>query len=139
MLKKEEGGNSVPLIYVSCKERVVPLDSHRITRGCYFQMNCFRHQRKSVLFPPEPDQVNIIRKHHKGIRVMVFNATFDNISVILWRSVYWWRKPEYPEKTTKRPAASHWQTLSQKVVSNTLRLSGIRIHNFSGDRYWLQR
>ena len=68
MLKKEEGGggggNSVPLIYVSCKERVVPLDSHRTTRGCYFQMNCFRHQRKSVLFPPEPDQVNIIRKHH---------------------------------------------------------------------------
>jgi hypothetical protein len=29
------------------------------------------------------------------VRVMVFNATFYNISVILW-----WRKPEYPEKTT---------------------------------------
>jgi len=25
---------------------------------------------------------------------------FNNISVILWRSVLWWRKPEYPEKTT---------------------------------------
>ena len=32
---------------------------------------------------------------------MVFNATFNNISVISWRSVYWWRKPEYPEKTTE--------------------------------------
>ena len=32
---------------------------------------------------------------------MVFNATFNNISVILWQSVfYWWRKPEYPEKST---------------------------------------
>jgi hypothetical protein len=31
---------------------------------------------------------------------MVFKATFNNISVISWRSVYWWRKPEYPEKTT---------------------------------------
>jgi len=31
---------------------------------------------------------------------MVFNATFNNISVISWRSVNRWRKPEYPEKTT---------------------------------------
>jgi cytochrome b561 len=31
---------------------------------------------------------------------MVFNATFNNISAISWRSVYWWRKPEYLEKTT---------------------------------------
>jgi len=31
---------------------------------------------------------------------MVFNAHFNNISAISWRSVYWWRTPEYPEKTT---------------------------------------
>ena len=24
------------------------------------------------------------------VRVMVFNATFNNITVILWQSVYWW-------------------------------------------------
>ena len=29
----------------------------------------------------------------------VFNATFNNISVISWWQFYWWRKPEYPEKT----------------------------------------
>ena len=29
---------------------------------------------------------------------MVFNATFNNISVVV--SIQWWRKPEYPEKTT---------------------------------------
>jgi hypothetical protein len=34
------------------------------------------------------------------IRVMVFNATFNNISIISWRQIYWWRKPEFPEKTT---------------------------------------
>jgi hypothetical protein len=31
---------------------------------------------------------------------VVLNATFNTISGILWRSVYWWGKPEYPEKTT---------------------------------------
>jgi hypothetical protein len=32
----------------------------------------------------------------------VFNATFNNISVISWRLVlfFWWSKPEDPEKTT---------------------------------------
>ena len=31
---------------------------------------------------------------------MVFNATFNNISVISWLSALLVRKPEYPEKTT---------------------------------------
>jgi hypothetical protein len=31
---------------------------------------------------------------------MVFNATFNNISVIWGGQFYWWRKPEYLEKTT---------------------------------------
>jgi len=43
---------------------------------------------------------------------------------------YWWRKPEYPEKTTDT------QTLTY-VASSTPRLNGIRTHNFSGDRHWL--
>ena len=37
------------------------------------------------------------------VSVMVFNATFNNISVISWWSFYWWRKPECPEKTTDLP------------------------------------
>ena len=57
--------------------------------------------------------------------VMVFNVTFINISVISWRSVL------LVDETGEnhRPAASHWQTLSHTVVSNTPRLSGIRTHN----------
>jgi hypothetical protein len=38
-----------------------------------------------------------------GVRVMVFNATFKNISVISWRTVLLGRKPEYREKTTDMP------------------------------------
>ena len=35
-----------------------------------------------------------------GVRVMVFIATFNNISDIYRGSqFYWWTKPEYPEKT----------------------------------------
>jgi hypothetical protein len=38
-----------------------------------------------------------------------------------------------------RPATSHWQTLSQNVVSSTPHLSRIRAHNISGDMQWLHR
>jgi hypothetical protein len=31
---------------------------------------------------------------------MVLNATFNNISVISWGQLYWWRKAEDTEKTT---------------------------------------
>jgi len=43
---------------------------------------------------------------------MVFSATFNNISVISW-SFYWWRKPEYLEKTkTCRRSLTNFITLS---------------------------
>ena len=58
----------------------------------------------------------------KGLFVwlMGFNATFNNIPVILWRSVL------LVEETgvfgeNHWPAASHWQTLSHNVVSSTPR------------------
>ena len=36
------------------------------------------------------------------VRVMVFNATFNNSSVISWQSVLLVGKPEYPEKTSDK-------------------------------------
>ena len=49
------------------------------------------------------------------IRVRVFNATFNNISVISWQSVL------LVEETGEnhQPATSHWQTWSHNVVVNT--------------------
>ena len=41
-----------------------------------------------------------------GVRVMVFNTTFNNISVILWQSVLLVQETEVPGENYK-PAASH--------------------------------
>ena len=62
---------------------------------------------------------------------MVFNATFNNISVISWRSVL--LVEEAGEN--HRPVASHCPALSHNVVSSTHRQSVIRTHNVSGDRH----
>ena len=53
---------------------------------------------------------------------MVFNATFNNISVILWQSVL------LVEETGEnhQPTASHGQILSHNVVSSTPRLRGVQ-------------
>ena len=46
---------------------------------------------------------------------MVFNATFDNISVISWRSVLLGEETKVLVEN-HQPAASHWQTLTHNVV-----------------------
>ena len=57
-----------------------------------------------------------------GYWFMVFNATFNNISIILWRSFNWWRKPEYTEKTTdlsSTPCHEQGLELTTLVVIDT--------------------
>jgi hypothetical protein len=64
---------------------------------------------------------------------MEFNATFNNISVIWWRSVLLVEETGVPQEN-HRPTTSHWQTLSDIVV--LLALSGTRTHNISSDSKW---
>jgi hypothetical protein len=65
-------------------------------------------------------------KYKWWVKVMVFNTTFNNISVILM-------KETGVPREKHRPAASYWQTLSHNVVSSTLRLNEIQTYNVSGD------
>jgi hypothetical protein len=70
---------------------------------------------------------------------MVFNATFNNISVILWWSVLLVEETGVPGKN-HRPVASHWQTLSHNVYGAHLVCA--RFELTSGDttiQSWPQR
>ena len=90
----------------------------------YFHRNCcLRHLASSVTHSccSRSDYSPLITQltenfsfHEKDGWLMVFNNTFNNISVILWQSFYWWRKTGVPREG-HRPAASHWQTLSRNI------------------------
>ena len=66
---------------------------------------------------------------------MVFNATFNNISAISWRSVLLVEETGGPRENHP-PVASHRQILSHNVLH--LAMIEIRTHNFRGDRHCVQ-
>ena len=60
---------------------------------------------------------------------MVLNATFNNISVILWRAVLLVEETGVLPWENHRAVPSNWQTLSHNVVSSTPRHEQGRLYN----------
>jgi hypothetical protein len=59
-------------------------------------------------------------------KVMVFNATFNDITFISGRSVLLVEETGVPEEK-HRPAASHWQTYHKVLYQVHLALAGIEL------------
>ena len=66
------------------------------------------------------------------VKVIVFNATFNNISVISWRSILLLQE-------TGVPGENHRQTLSHKVVSSTPCHERVPIGQWYKKRWWKNR
>jgi hypothetical protein len=63
--------------------------------------------------------LGLITRDYYRFRFMVCNATFNNISVISWRSVLLVEETGLPGKNL-RPAVSYWQFLSHCIEYNSL-------------------
>ena len=83
-------------IYLCCGHIVMTLHQwYLIYLFLFTPVQWLRRFYMNDLWPP-------IKTYFDGlVGFMVFSATFNNMSAILWRfyQFYWWMKPEDPEKT----------------------------------------
>jgi hypothetical protein len=66
---------------------------------------------------------------------MVFNATFNNISVITWQSILLVEETSVPREN-HQPVARHWQTLSMITRNNILHVSIVKFRGYYKKRQW---
>ena len=117
----------------ACYQVILPLCENLLRLGysvfivhCIWYINyIFLHFKQGGFFSIYK-HLHFISYGGLEVRVLVFHATFNNISVLLVE------EDRVPRKINPY-AATHWQTLSHNVVSNNEAMSGIQTHNFSGD------
>jgi hypothetical protein len=103
-----------------------------------FSIGCWNCSDSVVFFVfrfiQQLDNITTTQSNCLFVCLMVFNLTFNNISVISLRSVLLVEETAGPGEN-HRHVASHRQTLSHNVVY--VALIEIRTHNISDDRHWL--
>jgi hypothetical protein len=95
----------------SSSRRLIPLFERSIYR--YHAGVFFKNNKKKLVR-------SFTFRYIDGWWVVVFNATFNNTSVISWQSALLVEETEVPGENN-RPVASFWQTLSHNVASRTPR------------------
>ena len=78
--------------------------------GAYILLSCHIHKRCEL----ETRSGEVYSTQHY-VRFIVFNATFNNISVYRGSQFYWWRKPEHPEKITTLPQVTEERKITYPI------------------------